>query len=240
MIGTRMPSRFVNAFAAEVDTIRVTSWFRWMDGGSVPCALTAVDMQDLAGDELRGLEIEDRVDDVRDLAHAADRMNPASMACASGTCMGVLITPGETALTRMPRFAYSMARDRVAAAMPPLVKDVSTDGTLELAWSTRLVVTLAMCPLPDFSISATANCEALKKPERWVLLSNSNSSSVYSVKGLAMKIPALLTNVSMRLNRSMPSAITRCATVRSPMSPATARTPSSDGWRIERELATTR
>ena len=29
--------------------------------------------------------------------------------------------PGETGLTRMPREAYSMASDRVAAARPPLV-----------------------------------------------------------------------------------------------------------------------
>jgi len=36
--------------------------------------------------------------------------------------------PGETALTRMPREAYSTARDRVAAASPPLVSAVSAEG----------------------------------------------------------------------------------------------------------------
>ena len=41
--------------------------------------------------------------------------------------------PGETALTRMPREAYSMASDLVAEARPPLVSDVRTDGALELA-----------------------------------------------------------------------------------------------------------
>ena len=38
--------------------------------------------------------------------------------------------PGETALTRMPREAYSIANDLVAAATPPLVSAVSTDGAL--------------------------------------------------------------------------------------------------------------
>jgi hypothetical protein len=45
------------------------------------------------------------------------------------------MTPGETALTRIPRDAYSMASDRVAAARPPLVSAVSTEGTLESATS---------------------------------------------------------------------------------------------------------
>ena len=43
------------------------------------------------------------------------------------------MTPGETALTRMPREAYSMASDLVAAARPPLVSAVRTDGLLEFA-----------------------------------------------------------------------------------------------------------
>jgi hypothetical protein len=47
--------------------------------------------------------------------------------------VGVWIIPGETAFTRMPREAYSMASDLVADARPPLVSEVSTDGELELA-----------------------------------------------------------------------------------------------------------
>ncbi len=45
--------------------------------------------------------------------------------------------PGETALARMPRFAYSMASERVAAARPPLVSEANTDGTLGTARRTR-------------------------------------------------------------------------------------------------------
>jgi hypothetical protein len=41
--------------------------------------------------------------------------------------------PGETALTRMPREAYSTASDRVAEARPPLVSAARTEGTLEFA-----------------------------------------------------------------------------------------------------------
>jgi len=40
---------------------------------------------------------------------------------------------GETALARMPRPAYSMARDLVADCTPPLVSDASTEG----CWSWR-------------------------------------------------------------------------------------------------------
>ena len=60
----------------------------------------------------------------------------------SGACIGVLMMPGDTALTRMPFLAYSIASDLVAAFRPPLVSEASTDGTLLLAWSTRLVVML--------------------------------------------------------------------------------------------------
>ena len=62
--------------------------------------------------------------------------------------MDVLITPGETALTRMPVAAYSMARDLVAAATPPLVSDARAEGTLELACSTSVVVMLTTWPSP--------------------------------------------------------------------------------------------
>src|SRR5207248_9093899 len=47
--------------------------------------------------------------------------------------------PGATVLTRMPRAAYSMARDRVTAFRPPLVREARAEGTLALdRKSTRL------------------------------------------------------------------------------------------------------
>jgi hypothetical protein len=50
--------------------------------------------------------------------------------------------PGETAFTRTPFFAHSIASDFVAAFKAPLVRDASTAGTLDIGWSTRLVVTV--------------------------------------------------------------------------------------------------
>ena len=46
--------------------------------------------------------------------------------------------PGETALTRMPREAYSTASDLAAAASPPLVSAASTEGACEFATSARV------------------------------------------------------------------------------------------------------
>src|SRR5690349_9633009 len=54
--------------------------------------------------------------------------------------------PGETALTRMPREAYSTASDRVAAAGPPLVSAARTEGTLEFPWSARVAEMLTTWP----------------------------------------------------------------------------------------------
>ena len=50
--------------------------------------------------------------------------------------------PGETAFTRTPFLAYSIASDFVAAFKAPLVRDASIAGTLVMGWSTRLVVTV--------------------------------------------------------------------------------------------------
>ncbi|MNL88227.1 hypothetical protein D3C87_2178100 [compost metagenome] len=66
--------------------------------------------------------------------------------------------PGDTAFTRMLRAAYSIARLRVAAAKPPLVNDARTEGTLEFAWSTSVVVICTMWPPPCLSIASTAGC----------------------------------------------------------------------------------
>src|ERR1700692_2825823 len=46
--------------------------------------------------------------------------------------MGVLMIPGETAFTRTPFFAHSIASDFVAAFKAPLVRDASTAGTLSV------------------------------------------------------------------------------------------------------------
>src|SRR4029077_12194260 len=75
------------------------------------------------------------------------------------------MTPGATAFTRMPSFAYSIASDLVAASRPPFVREASTEGKRESAWSIRLVVIWTMWPLPRFSISAIASCVMWKNPD---------------------------------------------------------------------------
>ncbi|MNI70803.1 hypothetical protein D3C73_1266370 [compost metagenome] len=61
---------------------------------------------------------------------------------------------------------------------------------------------------------------------------------MYAVNGLAMKMPALLTRVSMRPKRAIASRMTRWAVSGSPMSPATVRMSGSVDGLIEREVAT--
>jgi hypothetical protein len=61
--------------------------------------------------------------------------------------------PGATALTRMPREAYSTASDLVTAARPPFVSAASAVGSTESARSATLALILTTWPLRCFSIS---------------------------------------------------------------------------------------
>src|SRR5215470_8006320 len=61
----------------ETTFIVDTMMTQWDD--SVAGALAAVDMEDFAGHEARLLQIEDRVDDVGDLAQAADRVQAGKL-----------------------------------------------------------------------------------------------------------------------------------------------------------------
>jgi len=66
----------------------------------------------------------------------------------------------------MPRLAYSIANDLVAASSPPLVSEARTEGTFEFAWVIRLVVMLTTWPPPCSSICATERCVMAKNPVR--------------------------------------------------------------------------
>ena len=96
------------------------------------------------------------------------------------------MTPSETALTRTPREAYSIASERLAATSPPLVRAGSADGLVLSALSTRLVETFTTCPLPLATISAIASWVMRKKPVTFTAVIASYSSNVYSVNGLPM------------------------------------------------------
>src|SRR6516162_5272005 len=92
------------------------------------------------GYELRRFQIHHPFDNVRGLSHASQGCSRAKAWCASAGCIGVLMIPAETAFTRTPLPAYSIASNFVAAFSPPFVRDASTAGTLVIGWSTRLVV----------------------------------------------------------------------------------------------------
>src|SRR5512141_1883425 len=111
------------------------------------------------------------------------------------------MTPGDTELTRIPRPAYSVARDLVAEFRPPFVRAAIIAGTAVLGWSARVVVTLMMCPDPAASMMATARWLTWKNPARLTATSWSKSAGLYSVKGLDKNWPALLMTVSTRPNR---------------------------------------
>src|SRR5258708_19203634 len=62
----------------------------------------------------------------------------------SGECIGVMITPGEIAFTRIPRPAYSIARERVTALRPPLVRAASPAESDAIGCSAIAAVMLTM------------------------------------------------------------------------------------------------
>ena len=58
------------------------------------------------------------------------------------------------------------------------MRDASTEGTADNAWSTRLVVIWTTWPPPRFSISAMASCVMWKKPARLTPMMAAKSASV--------------------------------------------------------------
>src|SRR3984893_18989849 len=81
-----------------------------------------------------------------------------------GECIGVLIIPAETAFTRTPLLACSIARALVAAFNAPLVRDVRTPGTLLIGWATRLGETVTTGPSPARRLISTDPLRVWKQP----------------------------------------------------------------------------
>ena len=103
-------------------------------------ALSAVDVEEFTRHEGCRLQVEHAIDDIGDAAHPAEGLKSRQVSWVSGGCIGVAMVPGETALTRIPLRAYSIASDLVAAATPPLVNAARAAGTSWLACSTKVVV----------------------------------------------------------------------------------------------------
>jgi len=79
------------------------------------------------------LEVKDRANYVGDLAHMADGVQDIELRIRVDGVHRRFDDPGATAFTLIPRFAYSIASDLVAAARPPFVRDASTEGTPAIA-----------------------------------------------------------------------------------------------------------
>jgi hypothetical protein len=115
------------------------SWLIGPEWGLAASALYTVGVQDLAGDEGRILQIELHLT-MSSTVKSDLRCRAARPGWASLVCMGVSMTPAETAFTRIPFRACAIASYLVAAARPPLVSDANADGTLASACSTSVVV----------------------------------------------------------------------------------------------------
>jgi uncharacterized protein (UPF0216 family) len=100
--------------------------------GSVAGALATVDVKDLSGHEMGRLEIEYGIDNIGDFAHMPHRVKRVEDLMKLDRMHRRLDDP-ERHRIRIPRLAYSMASDLVAALRPPFVKEASTHGTPEMA-----------------------------------------------------------------------------------------------------------
>ncbi len=149
--------------------------------------------------------------------------------------------PGETAFTRMPLVAYSIASALVAELMPPLVRFASAVGTAEVAWSVRLVVMLTIWPEPCFSISVAARWVMWKKPATLVAILVLKSSCRVLGERLADEDAGIVDQACPR-GRSARIAVPTAssAVAGSAMSPATATTSASLVGLMLRDVATTR
>jgi hypothetical protein len=96
------------------------------------CTLTAIDVENFAGDEGGVLEIEGTVDDVGDAADAILRMHAGVLLVGIDAGVhGRVDDAGRYRVDPNPLPAYSTASDLVTATRPPLVSAVNADGTAE-------------------------------------------------------------------------------------------------------------
>ena len=101
-------------------------------------------MRDRAGDEAGILQIEDRVDDVVDLAETTDRMQFRQGVVGRRIVHRRADYPEGDSVTADTAAAIFDRQRLVTAFSPPLVSDANAEGTAELAWSTRLVEMFTM------------------------------------------------------------------------------------------------
>src|SRR6478752_2286497 len=143
---------------------------------------------------------------------------------------GVSTTPGDTVFTRIPCLAYSSARLRELALMPPLVIIGTDAGRAAIGLSVSDEVMLTTLP-PRFCSSncPMTRCVTWKKPSRLVDDSMRKSSTVYCVNGFTMKLPALFTSASTEPKRRTAVSTSFAAVAGNATSPSTSAT-LSERW----------
>src|SRR4051795_11966124 len=206
---------------------------------SMSGALTAVDVQGLAGDERGTFEIEDPVDDIADLAGPTDGVQRSARLVGLGAVRRRLDDAQRDGVgSDSPRRILDRQRagDRGKSA---LCQCGERGGRLAVGVVDQAGAEIDDVPSPWRSMARTARWVMWKKPARFTAVTAAKSSGVYSSNRLAMKRPALLMRLSMRPKRWVAASTTRCAVSAWVMSPGTVRKPGSSLELIERDVPTT-
>ena len=101
------------------------------------------------------LQIEYRVDDVRNFTHPSEGMKLGQRLMI---IIGVLMTAGDTVLKRMLFAAYSSANALLTAGMVDFESTARRARTLRLGWSARTAEMLTTCPEFCFFICGITCC----------------------------------------------------------------------------------
>src|SRR6266446_7633793 len=165
---------------------------------SVSRALPAVDVKDFAGHEAGPFEVEDRVDDVGDLADTADRVQGGEL-CIRLDGIHWRLDGARRDRVHSDAALGILDGERFGHGIQATLRQHRQHG----GYAGDGVVDEARCDLYDMAAA---------------LLLHLGDGELRHVKE-ARDIDALLTSVSMRPNRAMPSEIARSAVLRSAMSP---------------------
>src|ERR1700730_5631190 len=127
-------------------------------GSPLACVRAAIYVQYFTRGERGVGQKQNCVDDFFDLTDPADRGQPSEKVMSFRFMHRSIDHSSAMVFTRMPSFAYSMARARVTAFKPPFNMIWTAAPTPAIGWSTRVVDMLTM--LPDFcrNICFMASC----------------------------------------------------------------------------------
>src|SRR5437879_4783920 len=139
----------------------------------------AIDVQDVTRDRRSVGQIQDRIRDVLDRRRPTHRRQAFHHVLRRVPVHRRGDDAGATAFTRMPSFAYSIARCWVIVSRPPLVIMGTAAGTPRIGLRARAAVIVTMLP-PLFcaNICLMESWVMYRKPSRFVETSDLKSSAV--------------------------------------------------------------